>query len=201
MSHPSVTVTVKVQPKRHKKQVFPCTGHPGIFMYMYAVPVQHPTPDVYSSIFFAHTRCKHPSCLSCLKMMTSEAVFIPEHADGSVKFDQVVQRLLQFGVPLVDAPLHVLESVERAHPLRPDVLNPAWLRRFLRATAQGSTNFALGNTNGEHPLFKKMDAEDVANFLEFVLSDGDLCDLEGVPLLICDDEDQERDRERTQQTA
>lgn len=58
--------------------------------------------------------------------------------------DEVVQLLLKFDVPLVDAPTHVLECLQRAlHPQELQLLTPAWLRQFLRRLTQGKASFPL----------------------------------------------------------
>ncbi|CAK0875091.1 unnamed protein product [Prorocentrum cordatum] len=131
----------------------------------------------------------------------AQAVFVPAADAGrggggpgtsEQLLDRVVQRLLGFGVPLVDAPGHILESVERAaHPKRVAVLSPQWVREFLRSACGREEKAALplkGASGGQGAL-GDMSPEDAANFLEYAMSDGDVGDLKGVPLVLAADEE------------
>ena len=124
----------------------------------------------------------------------ADAVFVPpagSHGAEQVSqtlLDTVVECLLRCGVPLVDAPQPVLESIERVlEPRKPVVLTPAWLREFLRSSA-GSRRTHVLKKQQASTVFSELAPEDVASFLEFCISDGRTADLQGVPLLMCDDE-------------
>ena len=131
----------------------------------------------------------------------SEAVFVPSSYGEQVTkalLDAVVDCLLRCGVSLVDAPAKVLESMiscrggpgakEAAKgsarvPLT--VLTPAWLRQRLRSDGAMKSQ-ALNKTAGG--IFSQLSPTDVADLLEFATSDGNVTDLAGVPLLMCEDE-------------
>eukprot|EP00929_Paragymnodinium_shiwhaense_P112869 TRINITY_DN8112_c0_g3_i1.p1 TRINITY_DN8112_c0_g3~~TRINITY_DN8112_c0_g3_i1.p1 ORF type:complete len:4071 (+),score=984.48 TRINITY_DN8112_c0_g3_i1:367-12213(+) len=141
-----------------------------------------------------------------------EAVFFSQregmganNVDNRGLLSLVGATLARFGVPVVEVPVRVLESIERVlHPAQPRVLTPAWLRQFMRsmgnmAVASGKKNpsFALKASDAvpEKPSKPKngqvqvdyLTEEEAFAMLDFALSDNDYADLEGVPLLVtCD---------------
>ena len=124
----------------------------------------------------------------------ADAVFVPTAGTPGVEqvsqslLDSVAECLLRCGVPLVDAPQPVLESIERVlEPLKPVILTPQWLRQYLRTMAGGKRTHVLKKQQAS-TMFSELTPEDVASFLEFCIADGNTADLQGVPLLMCDDE-------------
>ena len=130
----------------------------------------------------------------------SEAVFVPSSGEQVTKalLGAVMDCLLRCGVSLVDAPPKVLESMisYRGGPGGKDaakgsakvpltVLTPAWLRQRLRSDGAMKSH-ALNKTAGG--IFSQLSPRDVADLLEFAISDGNVSDLAGVPLLMCEDE-------------
>ncbi|CAJ1382567.1 unnamed protein product [Effrenium voratum] len=122
----------------------------------------------------------------------TEAVFVPA-GNAAVEqvpqalLDSVVEALLRCGVPCVDAPPEVIDSFGRTEQRKPTILTPAWLRQHLRALGKGAPSHALDESSGTS-IFAQLKPKDVADFLEFCLSDGLAADLQDVPLLICEDE-------------
>ena len=127
----------------------------------------------------------------------SEAIFVPsgktaEHVTASL-LDSVVECLLRCGVPLVDAPVQVLESLVHSREAAASngskaltILTPAWLRQRLRSEG-GMKSHTLNKTPAAD-IFAQLTPADVADLLEFAVSDGNIADLRGVPLLMCEDE-------------
>ncbi|CAJ1339166.1 unnamed protein product [Effrenium voratum] len=122
----------------------------------------------------------------------TEAVFVPA-GNAAVEqvpqalLDSVVEALLRCGVPCVDAPPEVIDSFGRTEQRKPTILTPAWLRQHLRALGKGAPSHALDESSGTS-IFAQLKPKDVADFLEFCLSDGLAADLQDVPLLMCEDE-------------
>lgn len=134
----------------------------------------------------------------------AEAVFVPsvpsvrdEHVTQAL-LDSVVECLLRCGVPLVDAPPSVLESLMRSGQGKEEggrgknrranftLLTPAWLRQRLRSEG-GMKSHAINQAPAAN-IFAQLTPVDVTDLLEFAVSDGNIDDLSGVPLLMCEDE-------------
>ena len=136
----------------------------------------------------------------------ADAVFVPSLSSARAEqvtqalLDSVVECLLRCGVPIVDAPPNVLESLShscdscgkngKGQPADGranfTILTPSWLRQRLRSEG-GMKSHVLKQTPAAN-IFAQLTPVDVADLLEFAVSDGDMGDLLGVPLLMCEDE-------------
>ena len=133
----------------------------------------------------------------------ADAVFVPSVSSARAEvtqalLDAVVECLLRCGVPLVDAPSNVLESLmlsgqgKARESERKDarvnftILTPSWLRQRLRS--EGGMKSHTINQAPAANIFSQLSPVDVTDLLEFAVSDGNIADLSGVPLLMCEDE-------------
>eukprot|EP00438_Fugacium_kawagutii_P005380 Skav219587 [mRNA] locus=scaffold2589:45805:59036:- [translate_table: standard] len=197
-------------PPAHFFSLFPSLGKGSL------APSERIAKTFYAKLLGGSTACPLPiaSPASMRKRSRSEAppaywvkvheaIFVPSGSAALAEqvtqalLDSVVECLLRCGLPLVDAPPSVLDSLMRAGQSKGEgqsdhrkaslsILTPSWLRQRLRSEG-GMKSHAINQSPAAN-IFAQLSPLDVADLLEFAVSDGNMADLSGVPLLMCEDE-------------
>ncbi|XP_031565981.1 sacsin-like [Actinia tenebrosa] len=97
-----------------------------------------------------------------------------------------VKCLIQANQPVVSLPEHALQAVDDylvAHVQSVQEITPAYVRRVLKQTKNHVPNGGNQFINKRRMDWTSIDRNERIQILEFVMKDGDLQDLEGLPLL------------------